>query len=303
MRHNFFTHLRIVTFVALLSLLIMRARHAPTVSVLAFLLLVLCWFAATLLLERLPGQPPRARLLGNTLYAALDAYLLMMVTAETIAGTWNHPFQLMGAYVFLASLLGGPVVGSGSALAGWCGLINGWLLPIQELQWSTLLTGGGAALGAGLFGTVWHVGLPLLLRACQGPAAPPHTPAAPPLQHSDMLAEMESQWRKISAERDATQARLRELEAQPPPDATASMPVETPPPPDTHATPPPANENELQTRLNEVESALTKDRAEKDALAAEKQRLMAEISELSNELMAAYTNPLSTTEPPPPAAP
>lgn len=125
MRLNPFTYLRIVTFGALLSLLIIRALHAPTISVLAFLLLVLFWFAATLLLGLLPTRNPRELLLIDTLYAILDTYLMLMVTAETLAGVWNNPFLLLGAYTFLASLLGGAVVGGGSALAGLCGLING----------------------------------------------------------------------------------------------------------------------------------------------------------------------------------
>lgn len=297
MRHNPFTYLRITTFGGLLLLLITRAFHAPTLSVLAFLLVTLFWFAGTLLLAILPERPARETLLNNVLFALLDSYLLMMVTSETIAGVWENPYLLLGGYIFLASMLGGATIGSGSALTGLCGLVNGWLLPVDDLQWDTFLTGSEVATGAFLCGTIWHVAIPLLYRAFYPPPAPPPAAEHSP-QHTGMIAEMENQLQKINYERDTAQKRLQELTSPPPAPAetaAAATPVTEPPTgleaerPAVSATAP----DLMGERLRDVAAALEKGRAEKSALIADKQRLSAEVAELSNELMAAYTNPVA----------
>ena len=286
-RNNPFTILRIATCVALLALLGTRILdNGPTINLLLFLLLVVFWFLPTILLNAVQVKTPRARLLSNTLCAVLDAYVLLMATAEVAADIWTKPFLLLGAYVFLASLLGGPLAGAGSAASGFCGLLNGWLTPQGELQPLLLLSGAGAAAAGFVCGSAWRLILPAIIRTAQQ-QAPPSEPTATLQAEMAPLRDMEARLLAITAEREHAREQLRQLEAQHPEPAAPPQPepVATPPPPPAA----PAGEQvQPQAYLQQMEEELSAIQAEKTTLTAEKTQLMTEISRLSDELMAAF---------------
>ena len=295
MQRNPFTFLRLATCIGLLALLAGRILiNGPTINLMLFLLLVLFWFIPTLLLNRAYAKTPRAHMLTNTLFAVLDAYVLLMATAEVASDIWSKPFLLLGAYAFLASLLGGPVAGAGGAISGFCGLLNGWLTPLGELQESMLL-GGVAAAGGGLVcGSAWRLILPRVIRTAQQQNAPESAtePTVDPQQ--TLLNDMEARLREITAERDHTLESLQQLQAPQP--AAVTPPVEETPaiehPPKAK---PPASTNPTvtpQAYLQQMETELASLQAEKTALEAEKDQLVSESARLSDELMAAFLPPV-----------
>ncbi len=295
MKRNLFTGLRFVTCGGLLALLLMRASQIPAHTFWLFLPLVLLWFVPTLGWRFTRIQLPHPQLAGDFLYTMVDTYLLLMTTAEAVSDSWHNPFLLLGGYVFLTSLLGGARVGGGSAGAGFFGLLNGWLLPADELRGATLLLGGGAALAGLACGTVWRLGVPWLRHAvAQVPTSEP-TPNQPQDVLATQIAAMEGRLRDISAERDQAQERLSEWEALHPRLPAPPHPAHAAP--NTPTAPTPAGEAELLIKLQQREAALASIKAEKSALLTEKQALMAEISGLTKELMAAYSASPTSDQP------
>ena len=122
MKRNPFIFLRMATCIALVALLGGRILlNGPTINLLLFLLLIIFWFVPTLSLEiAAHTETQRVRSLNNTLCAVLDAYVLLMATAEAAGDIWTKPFLLLGCYTFLACLLGGIPAGLGSAIFGLC---------------------------------------------------------------------------------------------------------------------------------------------------------------------------------------
>ena len=307
MKRNPFTFLRIFTCIALLALLGGRIlTNGPTINLLLFLLLVAFWFVPTLLLNTIHVKTVRARTLSNTLCAVLDSYVLLMATAEAAADIWSKPFLLLGAYVFLASLLGGPIAGAGSAISGFCGLLNGWLTPLGELQPACMLGGAGASAAGFVCGSAWRALFPLVLRTAQQQQQAPAPDAALQAKH-ELLAGMEARLLEITAERDQARERLRQLETS----QTISTPL--PPTEKTATTEQPSAATNLpvaaaqsvspQAYLQQLEAELAGIEAEKTTLTAEKQKLMADISRLSDELMNAFLPHPQATPPETPPAP
>ncbi len=303
MTRNPFQVLRLATFGGLLALLLVRAPHLPANTLKLFLPLIVLWFVPTLCggrFTRLHRLHPQ--LSGNLLYAILDTYLLLMTTAETMSDSWQNPFLLLGAYVFLVSLLGGTRAGGGSAVAGFFASLNGWLMPAGALQGGSLLLAGGAALAGFSCGTLWRIVLPVLI---QGVRPIPAVKITPPTNAQNeiakRIAELEALLRTASAERDQAQERLAEWETQHP-HVAPTMPTPTPAAPNTPpATPPTAGAADNLTNLQQMETELAGIQAEKTALLAERQALMAEISGLTKELMAAYAATPETAQQTPPA--
>ncbi len=295
MNRNPFTFLRIATCIALLALLGGRILVlGPTINLLLFLLLVIFWFVPTLLLNAAYTKTPRARMLINTLCAVLDAYVFLMATAEAAIDIWTNPFLLLGAYVFLASLVGGNLAGAGSAISGFCGLLNGWLTPLGQLQTPILLGGVGASVAGFVCGSAWHLILPMVIRAAQQQQAQASEPDATTLAKQTMLAGMDARLREITAERDQAQARLQQLEAQqaasaPPPAADTPPALEQPP----KAKPslPTGETVAPEVVLQQMEAELASLQTETTALTTEKQKLQNEVSRLSDALMSAFLPP------------
>ena len=297
MKRNPFTFLRIVTCIALLALLGGRIlTSGPTINLLLFLLLVVFWFVPTLLLNAVQAKTSNIRVFNNVLLlcAVLDAYVLLMATAEAAADIWSKPFLLLGVYVFLAGLLGGMAIGACSAIFGFCGLINGWLIPLGELQLPMVLYGAGTSVAGFVCGSTWRLILPMMVHTAQQGMPQPSAPETPAEPKDEMLAGMEARLREITTERDHAQERLRQLEAQqtasaPPPPADKPAVIEPPP----KAKPPaPASEPLTpQSYLQQMEAELASLQAEKTALAAERPNLQTEIARLSDELMAAVLPP------------
>jgi hypothetical protein len=272
-----FALLRLFAFTGLLAALLLRVAGGDrSVDVLAFLVALPLWFGATLALGFVRPTEERTVRYRNVLYGMVDTYLVMMAAAA-VAGAWRQPFILLGTYVFLAGALGGPAVGLVCAASGFLGLVNGWLQPSGALQLRNLLAGGGTALASMLCGAAWRSGIPLMARALRPPGSAPGSerPSA------SQLAEMETRLRQISEERDRAQERVNELEARSA-EAAAKGPVA-----DfiTGVSNEPgnvsANDSELQATVRRLEAELA-------AMGVEKRKLMAEISEMSKELMAAY---------------
>lgn len=278
LKRNSFAALRLIAFSGLLAALGVRLANGDrSIDSLVFLAVVPLWFGTTLALGFL--RPPSARplLFRNMLYAMMDAYLIMMASAA-VAGTGRHPFVFLGAYVFLASALGGPAVGAACATSGFLGLVNGWLLPTGELHLRTLLAGGGTALASAVCGAAWRLGLPALAKAL---AAPQSATGEVVHDRAESLDEMEKRLREISAERDQAQERLHELELKRGEEAESG------------ATERVADSNtaleDPDTTIRRLETELENSRSEKTALMIDKQRLTEEVSELSKELMAMYS--------------
>ena len=292
MPRNPFTFLRLATCIGLLALLAGRILvNGPTINLLLFLMLVVFWFIPTLLLNRAYAKTPRAHILTNTLFAVLDAYVLLMATAEVAADIWSKPFLLLGAYAFLASLLGGPVAGAGSALSGFCGLLNGWLTPLGELQEDLLLGGLAAAVAGFACGSAWRLILPRVIDTARQNQPSTTEPVVDPQQ--TLLTDMEARLQEITAERDHTLASLRQLEAQhavaPPSEGSA---LAHDPQPEAKPLTPASQTLTAQAYLQQLEAEQASLQAETTALEAEKQQLANESAHLSDELMAAFLPPV-----------
>ncbi|MEI6210446.1 MAG: hypothetical protein WCR06_02345 [bacterium] len=292
-KRNPFTLLRIVTCCSLLALLGGRVyTDGPSINLVLFLLLVALWFLPTLLLNAAHTKTPRERILSNTLFAVLDAYVLMMASAEAVSDIWTKPFVLLGIYVFLASLLGGAVAGAASAISGFCGLLNGWLSPLGELQPQFLLDGAGTAVSACACGSVWRLIMPTVIRTAQQLEQESESDATRQAKY-EMLSGMEVRLLEITTEFEQAQNRLQQFEAEQ--TAAAAPPPEKPPagmdqPP--KAKPPlPGEPLTPQAVLQQMEAELASVQAGKAAVEREKNQLLAEISKQSDELMAAFLPP------------
>jgi chromosome segregation ATPase len=106
---------------------------------------------------------------------------------------------------------------------------------------------------------------------------------------ADRIAALEVRLRDMSAERDRAQERLSEWEKKQANRAadTPSQEKQAAPEPARSAIEVPVTEDPvLQARLVQVAAALTESRAERAALLAAKQKLMAEIADLYRDLKA-----------------
>ena len=285
MKHGFFRVFRIVAFAGLMLLFACRMIQAPGLRQFFFLALALLWFVPTLIWEKVRRKVGFSMLRHPAVFAAVDAYLVLMASAALLAGVWHRPMLLLDALVFLAAMSAGPMAGGAAALAGFFGLLNGWLLPGEDLQRATLLVGVGTALAALICGLAWRLSLPLLVKMLQPPNGQSASAASlPPL--AERIAAMEIRLREMSAERDHAQEQLSDLEKQMFRPGDAPLPEHKPEVARPVAAVPVTDDPELKARLDQVMAALADSRAERAALLAEKQKLTVEIADLVKELTA-----------------
>lgn len=287
-RHDFVRVFRMVTCAGLVALLAARIGHIPVSKLVFFLALVLVWFIATLLLTR-SQEVSRTILRHAGLVGAVDGYLVLVVAAVALRAVWHMPLLLLGAYVFLAALAGGVWVGAAAAGATFFGLLNGWLLPENALHARPVLQGVITAVIAMACGTAWWYSLPLLLQVLrQESAVEQESPASPGQPMAERIAVMETRLREMSAERDRLQERLSEAEARQAAGTTAQAPEPqvVPEPVHTALVLPATDDPALKAKLEQVAASLTDSRAAREALLAEKQKLLGEIADLTKELTA-----------------
>ncbi len=306
MKQNLFRVFRIVTFVGLVVLLASRISRAPAPKLICFFLtLVLLWFVPSILWSLVRSRAGRPLLHGRdvAVFSAVDGYLLLMAAAAALVGVWHRPVLLLGAYVFFAGLLGGPLAGATAAGATFFGLLNGWLLPIGDLRGGTLLLGGGTALAALACSMAWWWSLPMLVRMVRVAVVGEEQAKSLDEPIANQIAALELRLRSVSAERDQAQEQLNEWDAKQAARATAassSDPKDASVSPGATSAVPVTSDPALQARLNEVAAALADSRAERAALLAEKQKLLAEIADLDKELSAVQASVAANTPEPTP---
>jgi hypothetical protein len=314
---NLFTILRLATCGGLLALLLVRAPVLPAETFRLFLAVILLWYLPTLGWRLIRLRPLSQRIPAEILFAILDTYLVLMTTAEVLAARCLSPFLLLGAYLFLVTLTAGVRTGAAAAVAGFFGLVNGWLLPHGVLQQSAILMSVATALLGVACGAFWRIAIPPLLQSVRGQRQELITKSKPRTEEQveigRKIAELERLLRTAGAERDQAQERLAEWEIQhpaparpaPPPPLAPVIPVPgtptpQPPPKGTPAHTPEDADNELP-RLQQMEAELAALQAEKSALQAEKHALMQEVAGLTKELMAVYAPAPADGAPTPPA--
>ena len=300
MKFSLFKVLRFVTFAGLVALLAVRICCAPAPKLFFFLALVLFWFVTTLIWVGARGTAVRSMLRHDAVFAAVDGYLLLTATAAALAGVWNRPVLLLGAFVFSVGLFCDPLAGAAAAVTAFFGLLNGWLFPTGDLRLKSILLGGGTTLAALACGFAWRVSLPLLVRmvrsAVTGEA---DQPALPVLPIAERIAAMEVRLREMSVERDRAQERLSEWEAKQADRTAGASSLEekgAPEPAHPAVVAPVTDDPALQARIDQVTAAVTDSRAERAVLLAEKQKLMDEISDLKKDLKSVQASiPVANT--------
>jgi hypothetical protein len=243
--------------------------------------------------------------LRNTLFTVMDVNLVMMTTAE-LAADFVSPFDLLGGYVFLVAVLCGPIVGGACALSGFIGFFNGWWLP-ADLRLRDLLAGCGTAVAAAVAGVAWCRGLPLLVRAVTLPVANKSESLVV------KLSEMEDRMTILGAERDRAQEQAHVLEAERDQAVEQARRMEEERAQDrlvkdaanvVHVDISDLKKLDGTTlggdrdeKIHQLEEELMYFRTEQKKHLNEKRELMAEMSLMSKDLMAAYAR-TKTVEPP-----
>ena len=278
---------RIGTCVGLSALLVARIMRAPSPKLFLFLVLLLLWFAITLVWG---GAQRRMRLMlrHDAVFAAVEGFLVLVIAALSLPGSWPLYLLLLGVYVFLAGLTGGVLPGAAAAIATFFGLLNGWLLPANQLHGPLVLLAASTALMALACGICWRWGWPVLARMMRRPAGNEFPVADPAQPIEERIAAVEIRLRDVSAERDRAQEQLSAWEARQAAGGAGSPLEEKPAPEPAHSATnlPVTDDPALQSRLEQVAAALADSRAERAALLTEKQKLMSEIADLDKELTA-----------------